>query len=110
MAEISFKVDRGKTGYLAYISITSPVLGKNSGKWHLVVPEEHEGEANFEYSSIMSAENSAKRRAFKLLEKVELRELAAGILKRPELRSFGKGKKSEKFDKNELLESPKKKK
>jgi hypothetical protein len=110
MADVSFKVDRGpKGGYLAYIAITSPVLGKNSGKWHLVVPEDHQGEANYEYPFIISAENAAKKRAFKLLERVELMELAAGITKRPSFDTKGKLKKPGKFDKNELLESPKKK-
>jgi hypothetical protein len=94
MAEVSFKVDKGpKGGYLAYISITSPVLGKSSGKWHVVAPDDHEGEVAYEYPFIISAENAAKKRAIKLIEKVELMELAAGIVKRPEPRSTGKRKK-----------------
>ncbi len=111
MAAVSFKVDKGpKGGYVAYIAITSPVLGKNSGKWHLVVPEDHQGEATHEYPFIISAENAAKKQAIKLIEKVELMELAAGIIKRPAAEPKGKGKKGAgKFDKNELVESSKKK-
>jgi hypothetical protein len=107
MAEVSFKVDRGpKGGYLAYISITSPVLGKNSGKWHLVNPEDQPDNPAYEYSMIISAENAARHRALKLIEKVELMELAAGIIKSPAPRS--KGKKGS-FRKGDLPESPRKK-
>ena len=99
MAEVSLKVDKGpKGGYLAYIAITSPILGKNSGKWHIVAPEDHAGATDYEYPFIISAENAAKKRAIKLIEKVELMELAAGIVKRPEPRSPGKGKKGKKFE------------
>lgn len=82
MADISCKVEKGPNGgYISLIKVTSPVLGNNSGQWFRVHPDGTD--EGFEYPMAMTAENAARRKAIQLLEAVNLRELAAGIIKSP---------------------------
>jgi hypothetical protein len=82
MADISCKVEKGTNGgYVSLIKVTSQVLGERSGQWFRVHPEGTD--EGFEYPMAVTAENAGRRKAIQLLETVNLRELAAGILKNP---------------------------
>jgi hypothetical protein len=80
MADIFCKVEKGPNGgYIPLVRIVSPVLGTNSGLWFRVHPDETD--EGFEYSMVLMAENAARRKAIHLLEQVNLKELAAGIIR-----------------------------
>jgi hypothetical protein len=96
MADISCKIEKGPNGgYISLIKVTSPVLGTRSGQWFKVHPDGTDD--GFEYPMAVTAENAARRKAIQLLEQVNLKELAAGIIKNPH-KSMDK-KAREKWDK-----------
>jgi hypothetical protein len=75
VAKLIVRIERGKKGFIPLFKISSPVLGNLDGKWIRLTPLE---DLEHEYPLMAGAQDAVKQKVPVYLERVYLREMAAG--------------------------------